>query len=131
MTVSPLRHIPMPQARTGKLRRRIASRRMRDLLEEIRCQSRTRQTLYEAFLDAIALNGRGTAILDDIQKEGQTLGYLLKASLALGRLTSRLAAEKEIVGVLMPNAGVTVALLFGMFATRRVPAMQTPSGRCR
>lgn len=123
LTVFPLRHIPMPQARTGKLRRRIASRWMRDLLEEIRFQSRTRQTLYEAFLDAIALHGRGTAILDDIQKEGQTFGYLLKASLALGRLTSRLAAEKEIVGVLMPNAGVTVALLFGMFATRRVPAM--------
>ena len=123
LTVFPLTYIPIPQARTGRLRRRIASGKMHRLLEEIRFQSRARQTLYEAILNAIALYGRRTTILDDVQKDGQSFGNLLKSSLALGRLTGRLAAEGEIVGVLMPNAGVTIALLIGMFATRRIPAM--------
>ena len=47
----------------------------------------------------------------------------MKASLALGRIASKLSAEGENVGVLMPNVNATVYLLFGMFAMRRVPAM--------
>ena len=34
-----------------------------------------------------------------------------------------MTAENEHVGVLLPNVSTTAALLFGMFATRRVPAM--------
>jgi len=123
LTMFPLRHIQMPEARTGRLRRQIASREMRGLLEEIRFASRERTTLHEALLDAIALYGRRAVVMDDVRREGQTFGDLLKATLALGRLASRLGDEGEAVGVLLPNSGVTVGLLFGMLATRRRPAM--------
>jgi acyl-[acyl-carrier-protein]-phospholipid O-acyltransferase/long-chain-fatty-acid--[acyl-carrier-protein] ligase len=52
-----------------------------------------------------------------------SFGTVLKASLALGRLVSKLSSPGEIVGVLMPNANATVYLLFGMASANRVPAM--------
>ncbi len=123
LTVFPLEYIPMPEARTGRLRRQIASRQMRRLLERTRFQSRHRPTLFEAFLDAIELYGPDTVMLDDVRRREQTFGFLLKAALALGRLASKLAAEGETIGVLLPNTDATVALLFGMFGARRIPAM--------
>ncbi|MCW5981002.1 MAG: bifunctional acyl-ACP--phospholipid O-acyltransferase/long-chain-fatty-acid--ACP ligase [Bryobacteraceae bacterium] len=123
LTVFPIEKIEMPEAAGGRERRRIATRRLRDLMVDIGFRSRSRGTLYEAFLDAVRLYGRRTKILDDINRRGHTYGGLLKAALALGRLTSRIAAESETVGVLMPNAFPTVALLLGMFAARRIPAM--------
>lgn len=123
LTFSPPAYIPMPQARTGKQRRRIATRQLRRLLEQARYATRPRTTLTKAFLDAAALYGKKTEIVDDIRREGQTYSDLLKASLGLGRLVSRLAGPGEVVGVLLPNAGVTLAALLGMIATRRVPAL--------
>ena len=61
-------------------------------------------------------------ILEDTQGE-HTYRGIVKASLALGRLACRLAEEREIVGVMMPNLAATVALLLGLSAMRRVPAM--------
>ncbi len=123
MKLHALRQLPMPVARTGKQRRRLASLKMQRLLEETRVASRRERTLFEALLDAISLYGRGAPILEDIRFQEESYGWLLKASLALGRLVSRLASEGETVGVLMPNANPTVALLFGLFAMRRVPAL--------
>jgi acyl-[acyl-carrier-protein]-phospholipid O-acyltransferase/long-chain-fatty-acid--[acyl-carrier-protein] ligase len=48
---------------------------------------------------------------------------MVKASLALGRIVTKLSGEGENVGVLMPNVNATVFLLLGMFAIRRTPAM--------
>ncbi len=123
LTLFPMRPVTMPEARTGRLRRQKASREMRRLLEQIRFASRERTTLHEALLDAVRLYGRSAIVLDDVRREGQTYGDLLKATLALGRLSTRLGDEGEALGVLLPNSGVTVGLLFGMFANRRLPAM--------
>jgi acyl-[acyl-carrier-protein]-phospholipid O-acyltransferase/long-chain-fatty-acid--[acyl-carrier-protein] ligase len=123
ITIGPLEQIPMPEARTGKLRRRIASDRMQRILEESHYRSRLRKTLHESFLDAIDLYGKSSIVLDDVRQENQTYSHLLKASLALGRLAGKLAAENEVAGLLLPNAGTTLCLLMGMFMTRRIPAM--------
>lgn len=123
LTVFPLRTLPMPPAGTSRERRRLASRRMHRLLEDIRFEARERESLYEAFLRSVALYGRRAVVIDDVRREDQTYGFLLKAALAFGRLVSRIGAEQERIGVLLPNSGVTVALLFGMFAMRRIPAM--------
>ncbi|MCP5111648.1 MAG: AMP-binding protein, partial [bacterium] len=123
LRVFPLEYLPMPEARTGRIRRQMASREMRRRMERMRFRSRKRRTLHEAFLDAVALHGRDTVMLDDVRRREQTYQFLLKASLALGRLAGKLAGEGEIVGILLPNTGVTAALLLGMFGTRRIPAM--------
>jgi acyl-[acyl-carrier-protein]-phospholipid O-acyltransferase/long-chain-fatty-acid--[acyl-carrier-protein] ligase len=115
--------LEMPVARTAKLRRRMASERLRRIMQESAFAARKRTTLVEAFLDAIELHGRGRDMLEDIRQPDQTYGQLLKATLALGRIASKLTEEGEYVGVLMPNAGTTVSLVYGLMAQRRVPAI--------
>jgi acyl-[acyl-carrier-protein]-phospholipid O-acyltransferase/long-chain-fatty-acid--[acyl-carrier-protein] ligase len=118
----PLR-IDMPAGRTAKLRRRAASERLRRIMQESALAARPRGTLVEAFLHAVKLYGRGRRVLEDVPRGEQTYGALLRGALALGRLASRLTAEGEYVGVLMPNAGSTVSLLYGLMAWHRVPAI--------
>lgn len=123
LTIHPGVVIPMPEGRTAKQRRRLASEEMRRLLQRTAFESRKRTTIYEAFLDAVELQGKDRDILEDISAKPVTYATLIKGSLALGRIVSKLANEGENVGVLMPNVNATVYLLLGMFAMRRVPAM--------
>lgn len=128
LTFLPLTKIPMPETPDGKVlaakvRRRMAAEAMRAVMVNAIMQSRRPSTLYEALLEAVELYGRDATILEDVRPKVDTYGDLLKGTLALGRLVSRLAAANERVGVLLPNAGPAVAVLFGMFATRRIPAM--------
>ncbi len=80
-------------------------------------------TLFSAFLSALRAAGRRRPILEDPRGGVQTYHTLLKTALALGRIAVRLAPAEARIGVLMPNLGVTLALVLGMGAFRRVPAM--------
>jgi acyl-[acyl-carrier-protein]-phospholipid O-acyltransferase/long-chain-fatty-acid--[acyl-carrier-protein] ligase len=123
LTFLPVTSLPMPEAASAKVRRRMAGEAMRLMMQETVMAARERKAIFDEFLDAIELHGRGVEIIEDVRPKTDTYGDLLKASLALGRLVARLTAENERVGVLLPNAGPAVATLFGMFAFRRVPAM--------
>jgi acyl-[acyl-carrier-protein]-phospholipid O-acyltransferase/long-chain-fatty-acid--[acyl-carrier-protein] ligase len=123
ITLLPTTTIPMPEAPTAKLRRRKAGEAMRRLMQEMIFSSRPTQTLFDAFLDAMAINGRGTRLLEDVNQEEQSYADLLKTSLALGRLVCKFTTEGENVGLLLPNVSATVCMIFGMSAMRRVPAM--------
>lgn len=125
ITIRPGTTIPMPSALKAKDRRRLASERMRRIMQEAAYASRRRRTLFEALVDAANLHGPGRRLLEDINTAYHPVTYrtILKGSLALGRLVSRFTKERDVVGVLMPNANATVYLLFGMAAMRRVPAM--------
>ncbi len=85
--------------------------------------ARKRQTLYEAFLAAVGVFGRGHPIVEDVRGKRETYGELLRATLALARICARIGARREIVGVMMPNLSATACLLIGMSAAGRVPAM--------
>ncbi len=106
-----------------RARRRRVALYMLSLLQAASAAAVPRQTLFEAFLMAARRFGRKRAILEEGRQAPKTYGDLVRASLALGRLTARLTREGEAVGVLMPNAAATVALLFGLAAMGRVPAM--------
>jgi acyl-[acyl-carrier-protein]-phospholipid O-acyltransferase/long-chain-fatty-acid--[acyl-carrier-protein] ligase len=123
LTVLEPRRLEVPEAPTRRARRRLAGRQLRSLLEEAALQSRPSTTLFAALADAAALYGRRARVLDDTLEEGRRYGWLLKASLALGRLIARESRELECVGVLLPNIAATVALVFGIFAVRRVAAL--------
>jgi acyl-[acyl-carrier-protein]-phospholipid O-acyltransferase / long-chain-fatty-acid--[acyl-carrier-protein] ligase len=124
LTIQPPTTIPMPEGRTPRIRRRIAAERLRRLLMESALRAQPERTLFEALLDAIAIHGRRRPMVEDAQmSQPQTYGEMLKSSLALGRIASKLAAEGDAVAVLMPNVAATVYLLFGLVAMRRVPAM--------
>ncbi|MBA3974636.1 MAG: bifunctional 2-acylglycerophosphoethanolamine acyltransferase/acyl-ACP synthetase [Candidatus Solibacter sp.] len=116
------RTIAMPDAPTGKLRRRKASEEMRRLMQRLMLDSFPSSTIHQEFLRAVELHGRKRIMVEDASGTEMTYGLLLRASLALGRLVSRLTAENETVGVLMPNAAGTLALYFGLLGIRRIPA---------
>lgn len=123
ITYLPMEHLSMPDAPSAKVRRQLAGESLRLMMERHVMDARVKRTLWQALMDGIDLYGRKAEMLEDVRPKLDTYADLLKASLALGRLISRLADEKERVGLLLPNAGPSVAVLFGMFATRRVPAM--------
>lgn len=107
----------------GRARRRRRSDEMLRIMQEAKVAARRRETLFEAFLRAVELHGRPTEIIEDARRTPETYGELLKVSLALGRLSARLAGEGGVIGIMMPNVSTTVCLLFGMWAMRRVPAV--------
>ena len=110
------------EART-RAKRRLAADALSSIMQGAAVDARQRQTLYEAFLAAVALFGRHRRILEDVRGKQETYGELLRAVLALGRISMRVSARGEIVGVMMPNLSTTVCLLLGLSAAGRVPAM--------
>lgn len=123
LSILPVTAIAMPDAASAKLRRRMAGEAMRRIMQEMLFASQPVQTLFSALLDAIRIHGRRTRLLEDMQQVEESYGQLLKKSLALGRLASKVSAPGENVGVLLPNVTGTICLIFGMSAMRRVPAM--------
>ena len=123
VTITKPVRIPMPEAPTGKLRRRMAGEEMRRVMQRMMVDCRKRNTLYESFLDAVEKYGRKRLVVEEPTGQTFTYGLLIKASMALGRLVSRQSSEGEAVGVLMPNVGATLGLLLGMTAFRRIPAI--------
>lgn len=80
-------------------------------------------SLFEAFLQAVDSYGQRTKIIQDINSQAESYQTLLKKSLALGRMSRKISADGEVVGVLMPNITPTIALIFGLSAFGRIPAM--------
>ena len=123
LAIQPLTRIAMPEAPTARERRRKAGEAMRRVMQEMVFASRPRQTLFEALLDTAAIHGRGRRLVEDLKQEEYSYGDLLKMSLALGRLVARETAQGENVGILLPNLAPTLALVVGLPAIGRTPAM--------
>ena len=123
ITFLPTTHIPMPEAPTAKLRRRMAGEAMRRLMQEMVFSSRPQQTLFDALCDAAEIFGRHRRVLEDVRQIEYSYNDLLKMALILSRQVERITAENERVGLLLPNMAPTLGLLLGLSARRRVPAM--------
>ena len=128
LTVLPTTNIVMPKSTnrsfsTGKQRRRIAGEGMRSIMQKMLFQAQKSRTLFEAFLDAVEKFGSSYKLIEDMYETEETYQDLLKKSLALGKIASKVSSPNEVVGVLMPNITNTLALILGMSAFNRVPAM--------
>ncbi|THF64662.1 bifunctional acyl-ACP--phospholipid O-acyltransferase/long-chain-fatty-acid--ACP ligase [Pseudothauera nasutitermitis] len=121
--IQPTTRIEMPAAPTARERRRKAGEAMRRIMQEMIFASRPRQTLFEALLDTAAIQGRSRRLVEDLKRQEYSYAELVRMALALGRLVERETAPDENVGVLLPNLAPTLALVFGLSARRRVPAM--------
>ncbi|WP_153111572.1 bifunctional acyl-ACP--phospholipid O-acyltransferase/long-chain-fatty-acid--ACP ligase [Propionivibrio limicola] len=123
ISILPRRTIPMPDLPSAKERRRRASEMMRRILLEMLVATRPERTIYGAFLDGLATFGRNYELVEDIRLHEESYGSLLKMSLGLQRVLSRATQPNDVVGVLTPSAAPTLALILGLSASRRVPAM--------
>jgi len=115
--------IQMPEQGPGRERRRAASEAMRRLLLRSICKAKRKRSLWEAFLEAVEAFGRRREMVEDAGGTRMSYGRLLRGALALGRLTAQFTAGQERVGVMLPNAAATLALVLGLMSRRRVPAM--------
>ena len=123
LTIHPPQQIKVPEGVTAKERRRIAAIKMQKMMQEMVVRDRKPQTIYEQFLDTVDDRGRKATMIEDVRPATDTYGTALKASLALGRLLSKITEPDEVVGVLLPNVGPGIYTLMGLWAFRRVPAM--------
>ena len=121
--ILPTTGIFMPEAPTARERRRKAGGAMRSLMQEMMFATRPQQTLFEALLDVTAIHGKPRRLVEDIKQQEYSYGDLLRMALGLGRLVSHHTQPGENVGVMLPNLAPTLALVFGLSAQGRVPAM--------
>jgi acyl-[acyl-carrier-protein]-phospholipid O-acyltransferase/long-chain-fatty-acid--[acyl-carrier-protein] ligase len=115
--------LPMPEAPRARDRRRLASEELRRIMQIAEFDSRRETTIPDALLASVKRFGKKRPFIEDVRGKEETFGDVLKMTLALGRLTSKWTKEGERVGVLMPTATPTAAMIIGMMSMRRVPAM--------
>ena len=96
---------------------------MRRIMQEMMFATRQPVTLFDALLQAIRDFGRKRKMVEDIKQVVYTYGDLLRMILMLGRIGSRLDAKGARIGLLLPNLAPTLAMIIGLSAFRRVPAL--------
>ncbi len=110
-------------AASGRRRRMFATRRLDSILQSMVLHSRTGKSIFQCFLDAISIHGRGRLLIEDQSEEPKSYGFLLKGSLAISRWIRRHTQPGENVGLLLPNVVASVCAVMGLSAARRVPAI--------
>ncbi len=121
--ILPATAIPMPEGGRAAERRRLAGERMHQIMMDARMATRSPRTLYEALVEATCRYGGSKPCITDIGLKEDSYRTLLKKSLGVSRIISRLTAPGETVGLLLPNATITAATIFGTSLCGRVPAM--------
>ncbi|HEU0218967.1 MAG TPA: MFS transporter, partial [Stellaceae bacterium] len=120
ITVLEPRRLAIPADLRGRARRHAAGSQLYDIMSEMMARRPDPPSLFGALLDARAVHGGSSRVLED--PTGQVLAYdrLIAASLVLGRRLGRITARGEIVGVMLPNSvGAAVGFL-ALQATGRV-----------
>jgi len=116
-------HAPEEQALPAGAGRQQQSADLQHRMQRMMSVPLDQPDIFGAWLDAVSRYGRGTRIIEDMRRQPESYGHLLKASLMLGRLLSRQSVPQETVGVLLPNLSVSLAVFLGLTARGRVPAM--------
>jgi acyl-[acyl-carrier-protein]-phospholipid O-acyltransferase / long-chain-fatty-acid--[acyl-carrier-protein] ligase len=124
LTVLPPRRFELPQEMTARQRRAVAGRQLYDVMSDmIFATSDADRSLYEALLDAKAIHGGKSLVVEDIKREPLSYSRLIVGTKALGRVFKRRTAPGEAVGLLLPNVNGVVVSFFALQGLGRVPAM--------
>ncbi|HMB78083.1 MAG TPA: AMP-binding protein, partial [Kiloniellaceae bacterium] len=82
-----------------------------------------RRSLFEALIDAEAINGKHKPVFEDGQRHPISYRRLIQGSQVMGRRLAATTKEGETVGVLLPNAVGSAVTFFALHAFGRIPAM--------
>jgi acyl-[acyl-carrier-protein]-phospholipid O-acyltransferase/long-chain-fatty-acid--[acyl-carrier-protein] ligase len=123
LTILPPTHIAMSTEPSAKLRRKKAGEAMRGVMQHMLFAARPAQTLWQAYLSAVNNYGRNTPLMEDVKAPNYSYGKMASMALALGRMSAKHSREGDAIGLLLPNLAATVAMLLGVGAHRRIPAM--------
>ncbi|HSO05702.1 MAG TPA: AMP-binding protein, partial [Pelomicrobium sp.] len=100
-----------------------ATDEVRRAMLETLVDSRARTCLFAAFLGAARVFGWQHRILKDARGADDTYRSLLKKIGGVARIATRLSEPGETVGVMLPTSVGCAAVVLGLTASGRVPAM--------
>lgn len=115
--------IPMPNAPKARDRRYIAGEKLHEIMMNARMASRPKLTLFEALLEAQVKYGVKSRMVQDPTTSEASYRNLLKQIIGVSCIIAKITKRKERVGLLLPNATITVATIFGLSVKNRIPAM--------
>ncbi len=121
--VLPATRLPMPQAARARERRILAGEQLHAIMMNARMAIVPRETLFEALLAAQTCYGRFKPCIEDISFKEDSYHTLLKKTLGVSRILQRFTTAGEHVGMLLPNATITAAAIFGASLSGRIPAL--------
>ncbi|CDH24253.1 bifunctional acyl-ACP--phospholipid O-acyltransferase/long-chain-fatty-acid--ACP ligase [Xenorhabdus bovienii] len=121
--VLPAVDFPMPDAPNSSTRRRLAGEHLHAIMMDVRMQTRPKETLFSAYLAAQKRFGRFKPCIEDVALKEDSYHALLKKILGVSRVLERFTQKNERVGLLLPNATVMAAAIYGASLKGRVPAL--------
>ncbi|MDC9621780.1 bifunctional acyl-ACP--phospholipid O-acyltransferase/long-chain-fatty-acid--ACP ligase [Xenorhabdus sp. XENO-7] len=121
--ILPAVDFPMPNAPDSSTRRRLAGEHLHAIMMDVRMQTRPKETLFSAYLSAQKRFGRFKPCIEDVTFKEDSYHALLKKILGVSRILERFTQKNERVGLLLPNATVMAAAIYGASLKGRVPAL--------
>lgn len=124
LTILPPQKLETPAELLPRERRKRAAVQLYSVMTDLLYGSaKIDQNILQAYMDAVAVYGRGYTIAEDQDRITLTYGSMLTKFQALGRSLGREFAGEERVGFMLPSSLPGVVAFLGLHVTGKVPAM--------
>lgn len=116
-------YIDLPEKITAQSSRHYLAKFTQECLMNTRLDVFRPTSLFESIVNARAEFGKENECIEDITRKPLSYQKLIEASLALSRVFTRHTAEKERVGLLLPNTNASAITLLALNAINRTSAL--------